>query len=263
MVAGIWRIPIKKEAMSKRLGGTQFVIDGLTYDYCFKESIQSMQEFCDEVVIVDAGSRDGTVEVLKTLENEKTKIIYLDREEWDSLHGWAKLNHFSNKAIAELTAEWNFYQQSDEVVHEKCHKSIREAVDYGTAEAYLVSRINLWNTPYEMLNVKGNRNPCSTQVIRLAKSQYMTGGDAESIYAPASGAYLDRIRIYHFGFVRNKEVHADKIRNMQANVFEVGVDKKLDGMTTFDPSKWFGPEDLLPVPEILPAIMDQWCLERM
>jgi glycosyltransferase involved in cell wall biosynthesis len=222
-----------------------------------------MQEFCDEVVIVDAGSRDGTVEVLKSLENEKTKIIYLDREEWDSLHGWAKLNHFSNKAISELTAEWNFYQQSDEVVHEKCYKAIREAVDYGTAEAYLVSRINLWNTPYQMLNVQGNRNPCSTQVTRLAKSQYMTYGDAESIAAIASSAYLNKIRLYHFGFVRSKKVHCDKIRNMQANIFEVGVDAKLEGMTTFDPTKWFSEADLLPVPESLPNIMERWCLERM
>jgi len=249
--------------MSKRLGGTQFVIDGIKYDYCFKESIESLKEFCDEIVVIDAGSRDGTAEVLKTLEDKKTKIIYLDREEWDSLHGWQKLNHYSNKAISELTTEWNFYQQADEVVHEKCHKAIREAADYGTAEAYLVTRINLWNTPFQMLNVQGNRNPCSTQVIRLAKSHYMTGGDAESIHAPASGAYLDRIRLYHFGFVRRRDVHVEKIRNMQANVFECDVDKKLEGMPVFDPAAWFGPEDLLPVPEPLPAIMQRWAIERM
>lgn len=249
--------------MSKRLGGTQFVIDGCKYDYCFAESIRSLQEFCDEVVVVDAGSKDGTVEILKTLENEKTKIIYLDREEWDSLHGWAKLNHFSNKAIAELTTEWNFYQQSDEVVHESCYKAIKEAVEYGTAEAYLVQRINLWNTPFQKLNVQGNRNPCSTQIIRLAKSQYMTGGDAESIYAPASSAYLDRIRLYHFGFVRDKKVHADKIRNMQSQVFEVPVDTKLEGMTDFDPTKWFSDSDLEPVSEPLPHLMQRWALDRL
>lgn len=249
--------------MSKRLGATQFLIDPLKWDYCFVESINSMKEFADEVVVVDAGSQDGSIEILKTLEDEKTKIVYLDREEWDSLHGWAKLNHFSNKAITELTTEWNYYQQSDEVTHEACYKAIREAIDYGTAEAYAVKRINLWNTPFQMLNVKGNRNPCSTEVVRLAKSKYMTYGDAESIGAIASSAYLDRIRLYHFGFVRSREVHADKIRNMQGKIFECGIDVKLEGMTTFDPTKWFSDDDLLPLPEPLPKIMQKWALERM
>lgn len=249
--------------MSKRLGGTQFVIDGLKYDYCFAESIRSLQEFCNEVVVIDAGSKDGTVEVLKTLENEKTKIIYLDREEWDSLHGWAKLNHFSNKAISELTTEWNFYQQSDEVVHESCYKDIRQAIEQPGIEAFLVTRINLWSTPFQMLNVTGNRNPCSTQVIRLAKSNYMTGGDAESIYATPSAAYVNNIRLYHFGFVRDKNIHADKIRNMQSKVFEVGVDSKLEGMTMFDPTKWFTEDDLMPIPEPLPAIMQKWAMDRL
>ena len=250
--------------MGKRLGGTQFVIDGCKFDYCFAESIRSLQEFCDEVVVVDAGSRDGTVEVLKTLENEKTKIIYLDREEWDSLHGWAKLNHFSNKAIAELTSEWNFYQQSDEVLHESCYKDVRQAIERDGAEAFLISRINLWGSPFTKLNVLGNRNPCSTQVVRLAKSKYMTGGDAESIWASTvATTYVDKIRLYHFGFVRDKKVHADKIRNMQSQIFEVPVDTKLEGMTDFDPTKWFSDSDLEPVSEPLPRLMQRWALDRL
>lgn len=249
--------------MGKRLGGTQLILDGIKYDYPFRESIASLKEFCDEIVICHVLSDDGTTEAVREMEDEKTKVIYIEREEWDSMHGWAKLNYFTNKAIAELTTEWHFSQQADEIVLESCYPAIREAIDYGTAEAYLVTRINLWNTPFQMLNVQGNRNPCSTQVIRLAKSQYMTGGDAESIYAPASSAYLDKIRLYHFGFVRSRKVHADKIRNMQGKIFECGIDVKLEGMTDFDPTKWFSDADLLPVPEPLPAIMQKWAMQRM
>lgn len=250
--------------MSKRLGGSMFIVDGLKYDYCFAESIKSMKEFCDEIVVVDAGSFDGTTEVLKSLEDKKTKIIYLDREEWDSLKGWAKLNHFSNKAISELTTEWNYYQQGDEVTHEKCYGAIRSAIDSEIAEAYMVNRINLWGSPFKKLNVIGNRNPCSTQVVRLAKTKYMTFGDAESIYCDdVSAAYLDKIRMYHFGFVRSKVVHCEKIRNMQANIFNVGVDAKLEGMNVFDPYKWFSEEDLVPIEEPLPALMQLWAMQRM
>lgn len=249
--------------MNKKLGGTQLILDGVKFDYPFMESIASLKEFCDEIVICHVLSDDGTTKAVRAMEDEKTKVIYIEREEWDSMHGWAKLNYFTNKAIAELTSEWHFSQQADEVVLESCYPAIREAIEYGDNEAYLISRINLWSSPFTALNVQGNRNPCSTQIVRLAKSKYMTGGDAESIFAPASTAYLNKIRLYHFGFVRKKEVHCDKIRNMQANIFEVGVDAKLEGMEVFDPTKWFLDSDLEPLKEPLPRIMQKWALERM
>lgn len=249
--------------MNKRLGGTMFIIDGLKWDYPFEESILSMKEHCDEIVVVDAGSVDGTAQVLKKFEDHKTKIIYLDRTEWEEQKGWQKLNYFSNKAIAELTAEWNFYQQSDEILHERSYNVVREAIASEKAESYLCERINLWSSPYKMINVEGNRNPCSTAVVRLAKSQYMTGGDAESIYCnDVNKDYVNHIRLYHMGFVRSKEVHADKIRNMQANIFQVTPDVKLDGMTTFDPYKWFSDDELIPIPEPLPKVIQSWARAR-
>lgn len=247
------------------LGGTMFIIDGIKYDYCFVESIKSMKEFCDEVVVVDAGSNDGTIEVLQTLEDKKTKIIYLDREEWDSMSGFAKLNHFSNKAIAELTTEWNYYQQSDEITHEKSYSSIMEAMHSGKADGYYISRINLWGSPFTKLNVHGARNPCSTIILRLAKSKYMTGGDAESIYCDDVNAdYVDKIRMYHVGFVRKKEIMKSKIINMQCEVFGMAdYDKKLDHAEVFDHRLWFNPEDLEPIKEPLPRIISDWAINRI
>lgn len=246
-----------------KLGGTMFIIDGMELDYCFKESILSMQEHCDEVVIVDAGSKDGTQDVLKTLENNFTKIIYLDRSEWDSLHGWHKLNYFSNKAIAELTTEWNWYQQGDEILHESCYDTLRIAINSGEAEGYFSHRLNLWASPYKMLNVVGNRNPCSTQVLRLAKSKYMTYGDAESIACEfASDRYVRDIRLYHMGFVRKRDIHPEKIRRMQQDIFEVPVDEKLKGMDVFRPDAWFNENELIDIPEQLPILIQEWAKER-
>lgn len=245
----------------KKLTGISMIKDGIKHDYCFEECIASLKEFCDELIICDAGSIDGTAKVLKKMEDRKTKVIYCEPEEWEE-QKYLKhqiLNYFSNKAIAEVVTDWVFYQQADEILHEKCYQFVRGAINSGKANGYSCARLNLWASPYKMLNVVGDRNPCSTKVIRLAKSEYMTYGDAESIACDnVSDEYTNQLRIYHMGFVRSKEVHADKIRNMQGDIFQVTPDAKLEGMTTFDPYKWFSEDDLIDIPEPLPKIIQEW-----
>ena len=65
------------------------------------------------------------------------------------------------------------------------------------------------------------------------------------------------------GFVRDKKKHVEKIKHMQAEVFRVGVDPKLEGMEVFNGEKWFDyKKDLIPIGEPLPAIIQQWAKER-
>jgi len=247
----------------KTLGGSLFIKDGVKFDYCFKEAILSLKEFCHEVVVVDAGSKDGTVEILKTLEDNKTKIIYLDGTEWEREQGREKLNYFTNKAIEELTTEWNFNLQSDEIVHEKSYHTIHKAVNSGLAESYMCTRVNLWGSPYYQLNVPQERKPCSSQIIRLAKTQYRSWGDAESLDAQCIYDFVNDIQIWHYGFVRSRKVMVNKIVNMQRNVFQIDVDPKLKNMEVFDPEAWFDKKtDLRPIDCPHPKIMTEWIKTR-
>jgi hypothetical protein len=113
------------------------------------------------------------------------------------------------------------------------------------------------------LNVPQYRKPCSSEVIRLTKRGNPTYGDGESINAQCVDWFLHSIRIYHMGFVRDRKIHPLKIREMQGNIFGCGVDEKLNGMETFDSTKWFTEADLKPIDEPLPKIIQNWALARM
>jgi glycosyltransferase involved in cell wall biosynthesis len=248
------------------LGGSQFCRNAITYDYCFLESIENLLAFCDKVSVVDAGSTDGTDIILHDLEakHKNLSVLYLEPEAWEKTKGMGreKLCVFTDMAIERLDTDYNYYQQSDEITHEKSFDAIRKAMEVN-AESYMISRINLWATPYLKLNVPQNRLPCSTQIIRLAKTKYRSIGDAESLNAQCIMDYVDEIRMYHMGFVRKREVMKEKIINMQCGVFEMEhYDDKLDKSEYFNPYAYFEEKDLAPISEPLPNIIQHWAFER-
>jgi glycosyltransferase involved in cell wall biosynthesis len=245
-----------------KLGGTIFVRNGLQYDYCFVEAINSLKEFCDEVIVLDASSDDGTKEVVEKMADSKTKIVCLEKEEWDEQKGKEKLAYFTNKAIEHLTTAWNFNCQADEILHEKSYKAVRSAINSNYADGYMVTRVNLWGSPYMQLNVPQSRLPCSSQVIRLTKSNCQSVGDGESLDCQVVFNFVKDIELWHYGFVRKKEVMKAKIINMQRDVFQISPDPKLDTMEVFDSTAWFKKEDLLPIDHPHPKIMKEWIKTR-
>lgn len=245
-----------------KLTGVTWAYNAISQDYCLTESVASLKEFCDEVIVLDAGSTDGTSELIKTFQDKQTRIILCDNEEWKSQHGKEKLSYFSNKALKEVNTEWQYYQQADEITSEASYPFIRNAMEQN-ANGYLISRINLWSSPYKRLNVPLDRMPCSPEVIRLTKQGYLAYDDAENLGCVAASDYVKLIRMYHMGFVREKKAHRYKIIHMQKEVFQFAdYDQKLNQCETFDPSLWFSEDDLVDISEPLPRLIREWAKQR-
>jgi hypothetical protein len=179
------------------------------------------------------------------------------------MKGKEKLSHFANVAKSMLSTEWHYCQQADEVLHEDSFKYVREAIEQNN-EAYFCHRINLWGNSQHQLNVEDSRKPVGNKIIRLAKTKYFSVDDAEGLFAPASWDYLDKIRIYHMGFVRNKYIHTQKIENMLMKVFGHNeLDPKVVEMKgIFDPWANFSKQDLVSINEVLPKFVQEWAKQR-
>lgn len=244
--------------------GITIAKNAIKYDYCIKECVLSLQQSCDYVIVAYVESEDNTLDVLRSIQNDKTKILMLTDDDWNMFDDKTRLSYITNIAIEEadrLGFTYILYVQADEVLHEKSYQDIRWAMANNNP-SYLVRRANLWGNPDLELNVPNERMPCSEFVVRLAKSCYRAYDDAESILAP-SVPYPD-ILIVHYGFVRKKEVMKDKIINMQKVVFKMGeYDKKLDECDVFKPELWFNPEtDLKPIDFTHPIVAKDWVDER-
>lgn len=256
----------------KTLGGSTFVWNAIEQDYSIIESLECLYELCDQVSVAFGGT-DGTLDLVLNWIQEKIatdpgraiRFHIISLEEWASQQGREKLSYFSNIAIEKLDTDYFYYQQADEITHENCFGAIRKAIE-SEEEAYMVSRVNLWGSPFTALNVAQYRKPVSTEIVRLAKRQYRCVGDAESLGVPECNLnHIQDIRIYHNGFVRDKHKHLVKIRHIQEDIFlfpeaDVRIKDCPDG---FDPWAFgFTPMDVAIVTEVLPKFMITWAQER-
>ena len=109
-----------------KLSGYTTTKDCVSQKYPWKQTIQSLLGFCDEVVVVDGGSKDGTWEDLQELAKENSKII-IHQEARDWNHERFAVFDGLQKALARSLCTGNFCWQmdSDEVVHEDDYDKVR------------------------------------------------------------------------------------------------------------------------------------------
>lgn len=248
--------------MTPTIGAVMFIHNGIEFDYNFLETIECMKAFADQVVILDAGSTDGTADLCARQVDYKTRMVGRTTEEWLAQKGKEKLAYFQNEAKKYLDTDYYMVVQADEIVHEQSFPIIREAIGYGQ-EAYMCRRLNLWFDPWHELSVPLNRMPCSPEVIRIAKLEYDSTGDGENIdCGDVCMEFIPDIRIYHLGFVRRREVMKAKIVHIQEEVFQTPHDARLDEDELFNPARYFSPTDVKPITEPLPKFIQAWAHER-
>src|SRR5437868_2361863 len=68
-----------------KISGYVNVRNGIRLDYCFREAILSLVPACDEVVVCDSDSDDGTTQAILDLMEIHPSIRYLNRP-WDNPH---------------------------------------------------------------------------------------------------------------------------------------------------------------------------------
>jgi len=118
-----------------KVSGFTIVRNGIKYFYPFREAILSILPICDELIVNVGNSEDNTLEVIKSIDSNKIKIL---NRTWDmSLRDGGKvLSIESNAALVKCSGDWCFYIQADEVLHEDNIHEIKAAMQIAEREGY-------------------------------------------------------------------------------------------------------------------------------
>jgi glycosyltransferase involved in cell wall biosynthesis len=119
---------IKKTVQNEpSISGYTTVLDCIKHGYPYEDSIRSLLGFCDEVVIVDGGSKDGTWERLSNWSASETKIKLI-RNERDWNHPRFAVFDGDQKAVARshCTGDFCWQMDADEILPESDWSKVRE-----------------------------------------------------------------------------------------------------------------------------------------
>jgi hypothetical protein len=202
-----------------RVTGFTIIRNAIKYDYPVIEAITSVLPVCDEFVVSVGNSDDGTMELIKSISSPKIRII---ESKWDDSlrEGGKLLSVETNKAFDSIGKEsdWCFYIQSDEVLHEKYHHTVREAMekfkDDKKVEGLLFDYLHF----YGNYNYIGNSRRWYRNEIRIIRNDknIRSYKDAQGFRkADDSKLSVKKIdaAIYHYGWVKPPKSQQAKQEN--------------------------------------------------
>lgn len=250
------------------LGGSIFVRDAIRLDYCVEAAIESLVPVCDQIVVMDCQSTDGTLELLRRIAVQHHNVKIVDGQPWEVGTHYDRLVIHANAARERLSTRWHFMLQADEVLHEVSYPAIRDAVandgwGHGT---FKVRRINLYGDPGRYVRFTSGMKPCSDEPTRLGLSDVPAIGDAESL-VEANGTcrlLLGHVTIFHYGFVRRGAALIDKTIEMQSwfhgphGTPDARVVAMKNAGTGFVPSAIMPDSELAPIPIRHPVAARSW-----
>ncbi|TAH22967.1 MAG: glycosyltransferase family 2 protein [Cytophagales bacterium] len=204
-----------------KVSGFTFIRNAIKYDYPIVEAIQSILPICDEFVVAVGRSEDATLELIKSIQSAKIKII---ETVWDDSlrEGGRVLAEETNKAFAEVAkdADWAFYIQGDEAVHEKYLPTIKDAMQRYLSDTEVEGLLFHYLHFYGNYQYVADSRQWYRKEIRVIRNKKTISSykDAQGFRQKGQKLNVKQIDayIYHYGWVRNPAIQQVKVDNFQA-----------------------------------------------
>ncbi|HRK53686.1 MAG TPA: glycosyltransferase family 2 protein [Cyclobacteriaceae bacterium] len=227
-----------------KVSGFTFVRNAVQYDYPVVEAITSILPLCDEFIVALGNSTDSTRELIQSIDSPKIKIIDTI---WDDAlrEGGQTFAIETNKAFENISpdADWAFYIQADEVVHEKYHENIRLAMnkykDDKKVEGLLFNYIHFYGS-YDYL---GDAYRWYRREVRIIKNDKSIASykDAQGFRKKPNikiNVKLIDAYVYHYGWVRDPRKMQGKRRSFNHFYFDdEWIEKNVGEAESFDYSE--------------------------
>lgn len=245
------------------ISGYVCVRNGRELDYCFEEAISSLLPVCEEVVVCDSDSTDGTTAAVCEWMSREPKIRLINWPWMNPHHNLDWWTDWLNFARGHLRFPVQLTLDADEVLDPLSYPVVREIAVRG--QTAWCRRINYWR---DAQHVAPAGTVCAELVARIGPSQHWMTSDGPVVHVPNIRTYAIELNpiplIHHYGFIRKPEAFMRKSEIVQRAFFG-SVDERIErnarDLGDWRKGDYFGrPLPSAPVPH--PEMMHGWLRER-
>lgn len=204
-----------------KVSGFSICRNTVKFDYPIVEVIRSALPIVDEFIVNVGQSDDGTLDLIRSIESEKVRII---ESVWDDsmTKDGLLFSKETNIALSHCTGDWALYLQADEVLHDGDHQKIQRALLHSLPDPSVLG------FTFRYLHFYGDYRSVNPwfyhRAVRIIRNdgQVESCGDAVGFWLTADCGYLQtdhrqRVRpsggtIYHYGWVKPPRVLLEKFR---------------------------------------------------
>ena len=241
------------------LSGYTTTLNCIEQDYPFEECISSMTNFCDQVVVVDGGSTDGTWERLLKLSKENELIVaYQKNRDWD--HPRFAVFDGLQKALARAycTGDFCWQQDSDEIVHETYYDRVKDLIYQCPKSINLIALpvIEYWG-PHQKVRI--DVNPWKWRLSRNRKhithgipKQFRKQDESGDVYAAPGTDGCDYIDSETYEIIPcasfySSEIHKTRVESLSGNpqsleMYENWFNNMINNLPAVHHFSWFNIE---------------------
>jgi len=202
-----------------KVSGFTIIRNAIKNDYPVIEAITSVLPVCDEFIVAIGKSEDATYDLIKQIPSDKLRII---ETVWDDTlrAGGRTFALETDKALLAVSSEsdWCFYIQADEVLHEKYHDTVREAMirfkDDKMVDGLLFSYRHFWGS-YDYVGESWQWYRREIRIIRNNKDIF-SYKDAQGFRKKPNqklNVKLINATMYHYGWVKDPRLMQSKMKN--------------------------------------------------
>lgn len=198
----------------KTLGASIPLRNGDDLDFCWRQTIQSVLPICQEVVIAESDSTDGTREVLDEWARLEPKIKICHYPWKDPVGDRDFIHNWINYAREHLHTDYNLQMDADEILDDRAHGEIINRIQ-GPEVALTMRRWNFWIDHRHTIPF----GKClASEVIRVAPQRLWLPSDSphpNGVEAMRVAKWHLDLQIFHYGFIRRRAAFFRKERGLQ------------------------------------------------